>query len=184
MKILKRTIKQFIAEDVESLFGYKDFTDNNDIIAEIQVPFESDIAQDNVKYINKNMSNDDETIDYLIDNQEDLDEIPVIMYREYLALGIEYYTRIKDGKICREAAINDALKDITTRYDVAIESEQIVLRPWNLSAELSVWNYETINEAIPKIVKALLDNGYVTIEDIEEEESRKKVKIYEIRTSK
>ena len=179
MKILKRTTKQFNKEDVERLFGYKDFKEDDNIIAEIQVPFESKIAQDNIKYINKNLSNDDETIDYLIENnQDDLDEFPVMMYREYLALGIEYYTKVKDGKISREAAINDALKEGVTRYDVALgpvdmetDDEQIALCPWNPSAQLVIWDYETINGAIPNIIKALLDNGYVTIEDIEGDEA-------------
>ena len=178
MKILKRTTKQFHKEDVESLFGFKDFNENDNVLAEIQIPFESKIAQANVEYINKNMSQDDETIDYLIENnQEDLDEFPVIMYREYLSLGIEYYTKVKDGKICREAVYNDALKEVTTKYDVAIgpvdmesDDEQIALCQWYPAAALDIWDYESINEVAPNIFKTLLDNGYVEIVDIEDEE--------------
>ena len=176
MKILKRTKKVLTNEEVNKLFGEPDYSDDNGLIAEPTIAFESEMAQNNIKYINKNLSTDDDRIKYLIENNYDeLDEIPVITAYEYLNSGIEYVTRIKDGKISREVIINDALKTAVTEYmvvaapmDFEYEDYQITICPLDVICGEIVCDYESINSVIPDIVKTLLDNGYVTIEDYEE----------------
>ncbi len=176
MKILKTTNKEFNKKTVKNLFNYTDFNDGDKVIAEAIIPFESNLAKKNVDFINKNLIIDEDTINYLIEsNLDELDEQPVITYPEYLSMGIEYVTKIKDGKIYREVLVNDALKRLVTSFDVTIgpvdmetDDEQITLVPWSMFGGEPVFDYETIYSVIPNVVKVLLDNGYAEIVEIED----------------
>lgn len=178
MRIIKRTNKKLPKEVLENLIGIKNYSKKDKILAEIQLPFESEIAQNNVNYINKNLCETEEIMDYLIESDVDeLDILPVLIYREYLGFGLEYKTMVKDGKIRREVFVNDALKEVTTRYDVAFDifdvdsnEDALMLRSWVPGAALDIYDYESIFEVVPEIVKKLLENGFVEIVEYEETE--------------
>ena len=178
MNIIKLTNKKLNSEDIKNLFGPNKLNDKTALM-EINIPFESELAVKSVNKINETLSNDDEIINYLIEsNFDELDEIVWPSYKEYLDYGIEYITKLIDGKIQREAIVNEKLKDVSTKYTVAINDilfgdasgEQIILSPWYPLGAFAVFDYETINTYAPDVVNKLIDNGYVTIEEIEVDE--------------
>ena len=172
MKCLIRTSKEFIKEDIKSIFAYNKFFSGNDsFIARIKVPLESDIVKKNIEYLNK-VINDDS----LYGNEMDCNKIyeyPILNYLEYYNTIINYRLIIKDGKPIKEVIINDELIDVVTDYSVTVgplefetDDKTIVLTALNLGEELDLWDYESIHSLIPNIVDTLVNEGYAEISEV------------------
>ena len=174
-EILIKTKKEINNDDLKRIFNYSKTTDDC-IIVRFKIPFESELAKENIERINENLSNDDKIIDDLIEsNFDDYAVVPYMVYREYLKDGLEYNTKLENGKIKRTVIVNDALIEATTDYYISIndivmsevEGEQFVLCPSNPLTSYGFWDYESINKYAPDIVKKLLDNGYAVIDELD-----------------
>ena len=170
MKCLVRTKKEFTKEAIKRIEDCDIFYSGNDkFIARIRVPFESELVKKNIDCINKALNNNK---DYI--TESDLNKIydyPILNYLDYYNTIISYKVKNIDGKLIREAIINDELKEAVTDYFVTVgpfdldtDINVIVLTGLYIGEEMDLWDYESIHSLIPNIVDKLVNEGYAIID--------------------
>jgi hypothetical protein len=148
------------------------------ILAKYKIDINSRLAKHNINLINKSLIEDEENIDYILkhyfDNSLEL-SCPGLNYKHYLSYGLEYNTKMVDGKVIRKVKWSKDLEKAVTEYYISIWPDlftnsiepvfALVLEPVASYAGKLIFDYETINNYIPDFANRLLELRFAEVDD-------------------
>ncbi len=191
MKILKinKSIDINLLKDGLSNYEFGDFDLGRNhkvldtekvVLAKFRIGTDSKLAKHNINHINDDLCIDEESIEYIIEHYYDTDNItenlmPGLFYKYFLSYGIEYSTKMVNGKVVREVKQSEYLDKAVTEYYISIWPDiwnetsesylELVLEPVSSFAGKLIFDYETINNYIPDFLNRLIELGYVEVKE-------------------
>lgn len=146
------------------------------ILAKFKIDINSRLAQYNIKIINESLTKDEESIEYILKHffNRSLELLcPGLSYKHYLSYGLEYNTKMVNGKVVRKVKKSENLNKAISEYYISIWPDlfintlepvfAIVLEPVAEYAGKLIFDYETINSYIPDFVKKLVELEYADV---------------------